>query len=272
MTRSSDQKEFSVVLCAFTPSEEKVLSSAFKLSTVRSRRYAAWEGDEAPEIAIVNEDRPEGLEALRALQRRFASGTWPVLRVGAAERETESYAGISQIFYKRPVLASRILKTLDQLVAEAYQFNPEAKISDDATVDTLADLVRQAKGPAPEAAADAKKILVIDDSEAIRKMMEVKLQDQGHQVEFAVTGEDGLTRAQAQEFQLIFLDVMLPGINGYEVCRRLKREIRVRCPVILLTSKSSRIDKLRGSLASADHYLTKPLEIADLQAALERFL
>ncbi|PQJ96551.1 hypothetical protein CXB77_06910 [Chromatium okenii] len=65
---------------------------------------------------------------------------------------------------------------------------------------------------------------------------------------------------------------MLPGINGYEVCRILKRKLRIAAPVVLLTGKTSRFDKLRGTFASADVYLTKPLSIEHLNTTLKRYL
>ena len=79
-------------------------------------------------------------------------------------------------------------------------------------------------------------------------------------------------KAREQSYDLIFLDVMLPGISGYDVARHLKRNFHIQSPVVMLTSKSSRIDKLKGTLASADAYLTKPLTMECLEQTLRRFL
>ena len=123
-----------------------------------------------------------------------------------------------------------------------------------------------------KAAPSAKKILVVDDSESVRKMMEMRLVKKGFAVDFALTGEEALTKAREQVYDLIFLDVMLPGISGYDVSRHLKKEIQVRAPVVMLTGKTSRLDKLRGTLASADAYLTKPLTLDSLNETLQRYL
>jgi len=98
-------------------------------------------------------------------------------------------------------------------------------------------------GAAEARGADGNRVLVVDDSESVRTMMEVKRQAAGYRVDFAHTGEDGLKMAIAHCFDLIFVDVVLPGMNGYDVWRRLERQVRVACPVVLLTSKSSRIDR-----------------------------
>jgi twitching motility two-component system response regulator PilG len=103
-------------------------------------------------------------------------------------------------------------------------------------------------------------------------MMEVRLVKKGYAVDFATTGEEALTKAREHADDLIFLDVMLPGIDGFDVSRVLKRNIRVQAPVVMLTGKTSRIDKLRGTLASADAYLTKPLSIDHLNQTLQRYL
>jgi len=271
MSRSRNM-EFSVALCGFTASEEKVLLSAFQLSSLRSRCYRTWEGREAPMVAIVDEDTPAAIEEWHSLKQRFPNASWPVVRIGAAEGDAGPFRDIANVFHKRPVLANRILKVLDHLVADAYQFAPKVMIQDEVTIDTLAELRDLVEQLPPAHNADANHILVIDDSESLRKMMEVALLAAGYHVDVAPNGEDGLKMALERRFDLIFVDLVLPGMNGYDVCRVLKREIRVDCPVVILTSKSSRIDRFRGSLVSADRYLTKPLAIADLKATLEQFL
>jgi len=103
-------------------------------------------------------------------------------------------------------------------------------------------------------------------------MMEVRLLKEGYAVDFAETGEEALLKTRSRTYDLIFLDVMLPGISGYDVSRQMKKDIRVTAPVVMLTGKTSRVDKLRGTLASADAYLTKPLAIDSLNETLKRYL
>lgn len=267
---TTESREFRTALCGFSVSEQKALERAFMLSEVRPRRYVTWRQDRRrPDICMVNEDLAAGLEAWIQLRDGFPTEPIPVVRIGVAAKEQAVFEGVFNVFFKRPLLANRILKTLDGLVSEVYQFAPELAIHDNASPQLHAQ---------PREIADqrvlksAKRILVVDDSESVRKMMELRLVQKGYSVDFAVTGEEALTKAREQSYDLIFLDVMLPGINGYDVSRHLKRDIHVQAPVVMLTGKTSRMDKLRGTLASADAYLTKPLSIEGLNATLERFL
>lgn len=112
----------------------------------------------------------------------------------------------------------------------------------------------------------AARILVVDDSQVTAKVTQSYLEAAGYQVK---TVPDGLAALQAVENQapdLILLDVVLPGIDGFEVCRRLRKlNVTASVPIIMLTSKSSIADKKIGFEAGADDYLTKPVEAAELQ-------
>lgn len=264
----SESRTFAVALCGFSDSERKVLGRAFGLSRVRPQHYLCWEqGQPTPHLCMVNEDLSAGRQEWIALRQALNGISLPVVRVGITETPTESYDGAIQVFSKRPVLASRILKTLDELVADAYHFAPDLVIDDNMLLTKSVPVVAQ-----DEAVAVAKRVLVVDDSESVRKIMELRLTKKGYAVDFAVTGEECLTKAREQSYDLIFLDVMLPGISGYDVVRHLKRDFHLQSPVVMLTSKSSRLDKLKGALASADAYLTKPLTIDCLEQTLTRFL
>jgi len=265
---TTESRDFTIALCGFSDNEQKALDRAFMLSKVRPRHYLRWqEGRQRPDICIVNEDLPAGPRDWMELRGRLAGALLPVIRVGFAEQATALFDGALNVFFKRPVLANRILKTLDDLVTDAYQFAPELAIHD-----AMAAPTQSERAQPQEPAHSAKRIMVVDDSESVRTMMEMQLTKAGYAVDFAASGEESLRKALEQSYDLIFLDIMLPGINGYEVVRVLKRNMRVKTPVVMLTGKSSRLDKLRGKLSAADAYLTKPLAIADLNATLQRYL
>ncbi|WP_200373190.1 response regulator [Thiocystis violacea] len=238
---------------------------------MRSRRYVRWEnGRDRPDICLLNEDLPAGAESWVELCQRLRRTDFPVIRIGMASKHSDLFEGVKSVFVKRPVLASRVLKALDELVTDVYHFAPELAIHDDMPRHLIAG-----SGVSETHAGVAgliRRILVVDDSESVRKMMEVRLAKEGFEVDFAETGEEALIKARERPYDLIFLDVMLPGINGYDVSRQLKKEIHVQAPVVMLTGKTSRIDKLRGSLAHADGYLTKPLAIGSLDETLHRYL
>ena len=119
------------------------------------------------------------------------------------------------------------------------------------------------------------KILVIDDEEDIRELVGLNLRREGYEVVSCETGEEGLDLARSRKPDLILLDLMLPGIDGLEVCRKLKTDPLVASiPVVMLTAKSEEIDVVTGLELGADDYVTKPFSgkvlIARVRALLRR--
>lgn len=101
-------------------------------------------------------------------------------------------------------------------------------------------------------------LLLIEDDDAIRTALELSLTRQGHRVATAASGEDGLKLLREQRPDLIVLDVMLPGIDGFEVCRRIRRTDQL--PIILLTARNDDIDVVVGLESGADDYVVKPVQ------------
>jgi DNA-binding response OmpR family regulator len=113
-------------------------------------------------------------------------------------------------------------------------------------------------------------LLLIEDDDAIRTGLELGLSRQGHRVVSAATGEDGLKLLKEQRPDLIVLDVMLPGIDGFEVCRRIRRTNQL--PIILLTARSDDIDVVVGLESGADDYVIKPVQPRVLDARIRAVL
>lgn len=111
-----------------------------------------------------------------------------------------------------------------------------------------------------------ERILIIEDEEKIARFIELELGFEGYQVEKALDGRKGLALAQAHPFDLILLDIMLPGLNGIEVLRRIRQFSAV--PVILLTARDTVVDKVTGLDGGADDYITKPFAIEELLARI----
>jgi DNA-binding response OmpR family regulator len=110
-------------------------------------------------------------------------------------------------------------------------------------------------------------ILVVEDERRLAQVVRKVLEEEGHTVDVAHDGEDGLAMALDGSHDVILLDVLLPGIDGFEVCRRLRSE-RVDTPVLLLTALDSVEDRVRGLDAGADDYLPKPFAFQELLARL----
>lgn len=111
------------------------------------------------------------------------------------------------------------------------------------------------------------KILIIEDENKIARFVELELKYEGYDVEIAGDGRVGLEKAIKNQADLILLDVMLPGINGIEVCRQI-REHNLRVPIIMLTAKDDVMDKVAGLDTGADDYMTKPFAIEELLARI----
>ena len=112
-----------------------------------------------------------------------------------------------------------------------------------------------------------KRILIIEDEEKIARVLQLELNHEGYQTESAFTGKAGLERAEAEEWDLILLDVMLPELNGIEVLRRYRKK-NGSTPVILLTARDAVPDKVNGLDHGANDYVTKPFEIEELLARI----
>ena len=115
-----------------------------------------------------------------------------------------------------------------------------------------------------------KTILVVDDEENIRDLATMYLQKEGYAVITAVDGEEGLEAARSKKPDLVVLDVMMPRMDGLDVCRALRRESDV--PVLMLTARSDDIDRIVGLELGADDYMGKPFNPRELTARVKAIL
>lgn len=119
--------------------------------------------------------------------------------------------------------------------------------------------------------SDNRRILVVEDDPDISHLIAIHLQDLAFNVDVVNNGIDGLNRASNYDYQLIVLDLMLPGLDGLEVCRQLRSQLN-NTPVLMLTARSSELDRVLGLELGADDYLTKPFSIMELQARVKAIL
>jgi len=119
----------------------------------------------------------------------------------------------------------------------------------------------------------ARKILVVDDETELLKAISILLKTSGYEVITAQDGQEGLEKAKSLSPDLIVLDVLMPKMDGYEVCRMLKFDEKYKSiPIIMLTAKVQDIDKAMGKKVGADDYLTKPFETRDLVDKIKKHL
>jgi DNA-binding response OmpR family regulator len=113
-----------------------------------------------------------------------------------------------------------------------------------------------------------RRILVIEDDRDIAHLVELHLRDLEYEVTVATDGRSGLEAAVSKSFDLIILDLLLPGVDGMEICRRVRARASYT-PILMLTSRSSEVDRVLGLEMGADDYLTKPFSIPELQARVK---
>lgn len=113
---------------------------------------------------------------------------------------------------------------------------------------------------------EGKKILLVEDEVKLARFVELELKYEGYEVTVCHDGREGMNRIMDEEFDMILLDLMLPGLTGIEICRRVRKFSRV--PIIILTAKDEVMDKVAGLDSGADDYLTKPFAIEELLARM----
>ncbi|HXD56388.1 MAG TPA: response regulator transcription factor [Thermoleophilaceae bacterium] len=114
------------------------------------------------------------------------------------------------------------------------------------------------------------RILLVDDEQSVQKLLSYPLRKEGYEVVPAMDGQEALERCRGQSFDLIVLDVMLPKIDGFDVCRQIRAQSSV--PIIMLTAKAEEFDKVLGLELGADDYITKPFSMREFRSRVKAVL
>ena len=281
----SDQ--YLVDVIGFNEVERSMLSSIFALAARRDPGFAQYEPGaqgRMPDLYLVDADDATAFNEFRALHKRAGL---PAVLVGANAH------GTPHAVLARPLQWAKLLQALEDALPGGDDMIPQlAKSMPGAGPDPRRSLSGTSTGTfsrsntkpgAPRAAAPTQtqkhrllndSVLVVDDNATVRAFMEAKLAPYGFDVDFAETGEEAIGLSGSNEYTCVFLDVVLPGIDGYQVCKLIKsnKQAIKKTAVVMLTSRSSPFDKLRGSLAGCDEYLTKPLDEDRLLEVIAKFL
>lgn len=265
---------YTVAVVGFNQTERIVLGSIFGLSARRNPSFVAFtpKPDTAPDLFLIDADDKRCADFLRAVTAKSKA---PIILVG------ESDHGTRHFLLPRPLRHGAALATFAQAMKE--RFRP---VAEQAPVAAKPELPLQnpvaaaapvALQPAPQphpAMVSTDRVLVVDDSLAVRKFMENKLAPYAFGVDFAESGEQAIGFTGEKTYTCVFLDVILPGVDGYQVCKLIKSKKSAGKPtaVVMLTSKSSPFDKIRGTMAGCDAYLTKPVDEDRLLEVISKFV
>ncbi len=262
-------KIFKVGAFGLAPNEQNTLGSIFKLAASRNRQYTFVSGNERDkaDIILVDVDDANAMSEWRSFSVHNSST--PSVRV----TKNTPPADAKETYLRRPLTLKRVLEVLDKVTIDAYKYIPEAVIGGEDVLNEEANsALRDAAQSAEQVARTGVKALVVDDSLPVRKSMEVNLRLYGMEIDFAETGEEAIEFVKKAVYDIIFLDVMLPGIDGYKVCKTIKSDkMSKNTPVVMLTGKGSQFDKLKGTMAGASVYLTKPVDSDRLREVINKF-
>ncbi len=276
-----EKKTYAVAMIGISEAERNVLRNIFKLSQYRTYSYTAAIPGEVTDILMVDADDARAMAEWR-LQKGDAapagssgSSYQPSIPTIMVTREPPPDSKLHYI--RRPFVASRVINVLDQVAQQDLQGHRERIIGVDETRRLIAETPKPVVNAKPTVDAAAEThiytALVVDDSSPVRKQIELELKLFGIQVDTAATGEQAIDLIDKKIYNLIFLDVVLPGIDGYQLCKAIKKnKARKKTPVIMLTSKSSPFDRVKGALAGCDSYLTKPVKQDTFQKVVKKYL
>jgi len=203
----------------------------------------------APDCVIIDVRLPEvdGLRAIRTIKEDAALQALPVIAVTAdtSDLRREAIRAGCDAYITRPIASSSFLETISRLV----------------------------DAPSDHAPAGTARVLVADDEPMVVESLATGLRGKGYEVIEAASGADAVRKATEQHPDLILLDVRMPDLNGYEVTRRLKGDIRtLHIPIILVTGLADAHDKAVGLEAGADEFLSKPVDQAELLVRISSIL
>lgn len=263
----SEKQTFLIAVIGIPDSERNVLKNIFKLSLYRTRTYTLVSSNEPSHILIVDADDPTAMTQWRQHHgggRQASSNpatAFPSIPAVMATREKLTTEFPHCIH--RPFVATRVLGILDQVAA---QTPPNSN-----SIARERMIGGEPLEPTPEKPLPIA--LVVDDSSTVRTQISLELKLLGIRVDTAESGEQAFERLDHKSYDMIFLDVVLPGIDGYQICKIIKKDKATKkIPVIMLTSKSSPFDRIKGALAGCDTYLTKPVKQSSFQKTAKKYL
>jgi len=229
----------------FSERERRLLEGAVLLSQRRAPRIELVADAEAPEADVVLIDALDPLAAAWAGVQPWLPSK-PTIWAGANATQPNHLAVDRHV--KWPILPVLLYRAIE-----------------------LANGTAGVPPQAEHAPTAGRRVLVVDDSLAARTALRSLLEPMGLVITETANAEDGIAAAARGGFACAFLDVLMPGVDGFEACRRIKAR-SPQLPVVMLTSKSSPFDRVRGKIAGCDNYITKPVDAAQLRDVVGRHL
>ena len=267
----SEAQEFKVYPIGIREEDKQMLRRVLRVSSGSVRNYVLTDDAEpiADKLFIVNSDNDDAVSYwCKKYLNSDKKPDVPTAFAGKRKIKGEKIYNLSV-----PFVASQVINTLDTMTVKEMNFIPELTIGEAEAEDRLSHSFLEQIANSNQGISGKFRALVVDDSQAVRKQLEIELKLLGANVDMSVNGEQAIEMCQSSDYDIIFLDVVMPGIDGYKVCKYLKKYHRTKDkPVIMLTGKSSPFDKVKGSLSGCNSYLTKPLEHEEFQKIAFKYI
>lgn len=261
-------KLFELLVIGLSQRERQALNSIFSLTASRDCRYKVLPPNDISkgDIILVDWDDKESRDLSKQLVKEESNT--PILWISHTLTENTE-KGVYVVH--RPLTIHKLLKSLDNLVMHHQSYSNTLTISDDSVVIKNAATKNIKSTHCIDKSCFA---LVVDDNATVRTMMQLELKSFDFEVDLVESAEEAQNKLQqGNEYRLIFLDINLPGMNGYQLCNIIRQNPNYRkTPLIMLTGRDSQLDKIRGSMSGANVYLTKPVEREKLQQVIQKYL
>lgn len=279
-------RRFKVGVIGASGAEIKMLARVLTITRYRTRCYELipiasdnYAGKKDVDIAIICDRNPDVVTHWEALPyANIPKAQRPSIKLlGAQSNHSDPYS------LGTPLNPSRLIKLLDQYTIKEFNFLPEFEIGhEQSEIEDMAfsglKLLRanktqlNSKNGHHKSASNGLNALVVDDSLAVRRQMQIEFELLNDDLDLAENAESALAAINKKKYDIIFLDVVMPGQDGYSVCKQIKRnQLNRSTPVIMLTSRSSKIDKIKGTLSGCDAYLVKPINHNEFTQTYNQF-
>lgn len=271
VTGMTANRLFSVSMVGLRAFDQRLLSGIFKLSMSRNRSYHQIDlnPQRPPDIIMLGADDESAMaKYVSSFLDVEGKPSIPTILLSKNIPEQTHFYHLSI-----PCRAPYVLRVLDEITIKELNYVPELTIGGENQGHTMADRVLHQFGSEEASEHPGEKVLVIDDSPVVRKQIEMQLNLLSVTADTAEDGVTALEMIKENKYRAIFLDVVMPGMDGYKVCRKIKKSPDSRAvPVIMLTGKSSPFDRVKGKLAGCDSYLTKPVECEAFEKTVKPYL
>jgi len=280
-------KLFAVAVIGAGEGDLEIFDRIFGITRYRARQYQLKIANEkssvselealaSADIFVVNMHNPNAIRCWHKISSYIAAERRkPVLKISKVV--PTSQAG-SEFTISWPINPAKVLQSLDNYTIRHLHYYPEFEIGSEQelTSDTVKNIkainlsTQVQQGASPE---QQVRVLIADDSLTVRRQLKMEFDMMSAQLRAVADGESAVQAAEQEKFDVIFLDVVMPGMDGYAACKIIKRtSLNKNTPVVMLTSKSSSFDKFKGMLAGCDTYLTKPINHNEFKQVTEKHL